>query len=390
VFVATALGPGDARAQFDLSVTPTRVTLPVGRTTPTYTVNWKLSWEVSSADPPLTSEAGIWRAVPGGQILGTTRLPLTDPGVPPHLVLSDTFFTERVRVPPEVLAQALELGATGLLYERRFKDSAPIPPDATLPAGVVFALSGALAGPFHELRFDDGSPLRTVVLGGLLRAEAVVSYSGTGDLRAVWEVADAGSTSGEPIFRPLRNVVRHVSASGRVTLLSPELPTSGSGLHLLRLRVVEPETAFPLPVIRYSVLEEGVPEPSRLPTLRLHTPADAATLGPDMRFAWSAVEGASAYQLEIYAEADPEGVTQPDQILQPPAPQVALAGEALAGRLVTGVALPADAREATLSPVQRARLEPGRRYRWRVRAVNADGGLLGESAVREFRLPPAP
>jgi hypothetical protein len=179
-------------------------------------------------------------------------------------------------------------------------------------------LVGGLAGPFEvlrfELNFDDGSTLRTIAPGAPLRAEATVSYSGTGELRAVWELADAGSTAGTPIFRPLRNVLRYLGASGRVRLQSPELPTAGSGLHLFRLRVVEPDTAFPLPTIRYFVMEEAgrgqAPQP-----LQLRGPGHLASLGDDTRFAWDLVEGASAYQIEIYAKPDPKAAAQP----RPPA-----------------------------------------------------------------------
>jgi hypothetical protein len=190
------------------------------------------------------------------------------------------------------------------------------------------------------------------------------------------------------MFRPLRNVLRYLGASGRVRLESPELQTAGSGLHLVRLRVVEPDTAFPLPTIRYLVMEEAGPGQPRAPEpLQLRGPGHLASLGDHTRFVWDLVEGASAYQVEIYAKPDPKGAKQPDEVLQPPVPAIAPASVPLPGRLVTGSIVGADERQVELSAAQRSRLEPGQRYLWRVRAVAADGIVVGESPVREFSVP---
>ena len=380
---------GVARAQPVVSVSPNSVTLPVGRSTPTYTLRWQM--DTQNQNLPFNSPSGVFTSVPGGVVLGTNPQGLLVTG--PNLGATTlAVVTERLRVPPAVLSRALDMKATAVRYSRFFLDSVA---QQSNTASVDLALSGGLAGPFEllyfELMFDDESSIRLVAQEEDLRAIARFSYSGTGRIEVIWEVSDSGSTAGQPIFRQLRRERRFLPASGRARLESPPLPTSADGLHLVRLRVIQPDSSFPLPIIRYFVKGDRAPGRATAPiALQLFAPPERAPLAPDTRFAWAQVKGTGAYQLEIYARDEPAQPPSPDQVLPPTVGTVLLAEDPQAERRVTGALLPSDQREVELSPAVRERLVPGNVYLWKVRALADDGSVLGESRLRELRIPPAP
>jgi hypothetical protein len=104
-------------------------------------------------------------------------------------------------------------------------------------------------------------------------------------------------------------------------------------------------------------------------------------------FAWSAIPGARAYQLEVYRGREEPGLRLPDlrgQIGEPTPSEVA---EALSRPPVTGVLVRGATNRAVLSPMARRHLLPGRAYFWRVLALGADGRIVGASPLRELRTP---
>jgi hypothetical protein len=321
---------------------------------------------------------------PGQVILGTNPAALFDPNpASPGSVLS-----ERVRLPASVIEAAQSQGLT-VTYVRTFQDSTlPVPQSGT--SLVAIAPAGALGGPFQLLRVQlelDGpngpSSLAVVAPGDAPRASARISYSGSGILEAEWQVADAASSGGVPLCRPLRRVRRYLGTAGRVRLVSPELPTGLEGLHQVRLRVLTPESAFEPQRIRYAVAANPAPAP--VAQLAVHAPPSRAELGSDTPFHWESRPDARAYRLEIFAAADRTG-SLPEETLPPPSDEIPAPETPVLGRRLAGVLLPASKAEARLPAFSLSRLPTGTRVLWRVSALDVRGAVVAESAPRELRV----
>ncbi len=383
--------PGSAEAQLSLDVAPSSVSVPPGRTTPTYTVRWILT--SSSAAPPFVSTSGTFVTLPGLALISTNFVTLTDPGGAVGIPYMNTII-ERLRIPPSVVRRAQDMGASGIGYQRFFiDDNGQTSPLATLQ----IAFAGGLGGPFavtrFELRFDDLSTLRVIQADESLRAIADVSYSGAGVIEAVWEIAGPAlgrAPESDVGFRLLRRERRRLDGSGRARLRSPLLPALTAGLHRVRLRFIEPDTAFELPAIRYFVGPETTPGLGGVPRdVDLVSPPELASLAPDTRFAWKPVEGAAAYQFEIlWRPAAEAQASRPDAALEPSAERTLLLSDAsLQPERVTGALVPKDWSELVLSPAVLQRLSAGRHYLWRLLALADDGSVLAQSPLRKIRVP---
>jgi hypothetical protein len=294
-----------------------------------------------------------------------------------------------------VVQRARDLGSTAIAYERVFMDDDV--PD-TPPVRFVVSFTGGLGGPFEitrfELEFEDQSSLRVVHQRQAIRAIAYVSYSGIGVIDAVWELANSAMTRGGDAvtqFIQLRRVRQRFGGSGLARLVSPPLPTQVNGLHVVRLRFEEPGTAFPLPDIRYFVLEDGPGDRLAVPdSIDATSPPPQAALGPDTRFAWSPLDGAIAYRVVFYARLEPPlPSSRPDQALENADDRAERIEEHSLGPLVAGVMIPGDRSTLALTPAIAQRLAPGQRFAWQVQAIAADGTVRGQSALREVRVPSA-
>jgi len=381
--------PGNAEAQLDaLDVMPSSISVPPGRTTPTYTVRWILT--NSGAAPPIVSTSGTFVTLPALVPIGTNFVTLTDP----IGAVGMTTIIERLRIPPAVVRRAQDMGALGIGYTRLFTDSTL---QDSPPATLQIAFAGGLGGPFQvtrfELRFDDRSTLRVIQADESLRAMADVTYTGAGVIEAVWEIAGPAlgrAPDSDVGFRLLRRERRRLDGSGRARLRSPLLPSLTSGLHRVRLRFIEPDTAFELPAIRYFVGPETTPGLGGVPrTVDLVSPPELASLAPDTRFAWKPVDGAAAYQFEILWQPAAEAqASRPDAALEPSTERTILLSDAsLQPERVTGALVPKDWAELVLSPAVLQRLSAGRRYLWRLLALADDGSVLAQSPLREIRVP---
>ncbi len=340
-----------------VGVTPGNAAVPVGQTT-----SVSLRWTVErSASPPgrvragedVFSERGEFYD-DTGRLLGRVeqRLLQTRPVSP-----GDTFtFRETVRVPATLLYRAHKAGVRLIYYQRTFDDGY-----GTQSASTEMRLTSAAAAGFNlsrlALSFEGGWLHRVVAPGEALRPRAVVSFSGSGQFRATWEVAEPATTRGEPVFRPLRSVRRYLTGGGEASIEGPVLPTRSQGTYLLRLRIDAPEVGFVLPSLRYVV----APVERALPLLTVRSPLPGATLTPKTRFQWSPVDEARAYQVEIRATESVEG---------PP---------------LTGLVATAERQDVTLPLHTRERLKPGRYY-WRLLAIGPQGETLAASVPRELRV----
>lgn len=290
---------------------------------------------------------------------------------------------EVVVVPASILARAQREGFTYVLYHREFVDADGQMASATFRLDLTGASGAGFGVTRIEIAFDDGALVRLVDTGSNLRARVEVQSNGSGFLRGVWEIADAASTLGRPIYRPLQSVSHVLSGASERTFPSPELPTQIDGLHVVRFRVLEPDTAFSIPALRYYVGALPGQKPTAEPVgLIVESPSHLSRLADDTRFRWRPAEGAVAYQLEIYA--------QPSEPLPPPSePQWERLVEtrALERPPIGGVVVPASKTEVALEPITRERLASGHTYLWRVVAVGPEGAILGTSPLSELVVP---
>lgn len=356
---------------------PSAANAPLGGT-----VSVPVTWTVFTLDGPfVNSPNGTFRtAIGGGVVLGTVSNPLYK-ATPPN---STVALTEVVLIPTDVIYRAYKLGLTSFLYTRDFADGtgfsgAPqsVTINITSSAVTGFSLTGM------SLSFDNGAVVRLLGRKEKLSAQADVNFTGNGLLQGVWEVADPASTAGQPIFRPLTTVRQYLVGSGKQTLRSPILPTDLSGLYIVRLRITDPVPGFDQPVLRYFVSSGKPGEVLPIMPIGLITPPHQTLLAPDTVFAWEAVRGARAYQVELYARA----MTSADKLPSlggdvGTAPPTLPGTPPVAGMLVVGTQT-----QTALSAAARSHLQPGRIYLWRVLAIGGDGSVVGESPVREIRLP---
>ena len=430
VLFSLLLAASQASAIASILVTPSHAPLPAQR--PVDPSSLPFVGTVTAAPGPLRTISS-----PGGSFVldigGRNVLASTGPLAP--LTASQTtgpaVFTEAVEVPAAVVDQAIRQGARRILYVRSFAATytiqelvppptfPPPPPPGVLvnrnvrttaEAAAVIDLSTGMGGPLRifraQLRFDDGSPLRVIEEDPRLRAFADLSYTGGGTIEGVWELADANTTVGRPVFTPLVYVRRFLGAGQRVTIEAPPLPTHLLGKHLIRFRVTQPAGAIEDPVIEYRVLTRAIlPKVARMAT---GGPRSNAQLGPDTLFQWEAVPDAAAYQLELLGQGPSARVplfTERGQVFRDTRSpggeglpyERAFATETLAGEIseaeafhVAGMLLPAERLESELSAVALRHVEMGHRYLWRVRALAADGSTIGLSALRPLRAPGAP
>lgn len=370
----------------DVSPVPPSGTVALGRSN-TLTVNWNVTRAAGgSCGPTVSSAQGeLYAGNLNGPLLLTvpTTLSQTTP-----CANSPTFFSfsETIVIPAGVVRRAQEQGFSNLVYTRTFSDGVGIPDSGSVTLSITSPAAGALNVQRQALSFDNGAPAAVLGRDDALGAVTELTFTGTGLLRAQWEVAGPESTSGTPVFRTISQIRQYLAGGDTQVLRSPTLPTATTGLYFLRLRIIDPEPGFDPPVIRYFVLQDRDERPPGA-RLSLGAPAPRALLASDTVFAWEALPGARAYQLEIYGGREDSGLALPDlrsQIGEPAPSEVALA---LARAPVTGTLVPGGQTRAVLSPVARRHLLSGRRYFWRVLAIGEDGRIIGVSPVRELRTP---
>ena len=217
------------------------------------------------------------------------------------------------------------------------------------------ATSGELSVLRMDMTFDSGRRIEIVERGTRLGAQVQVSYTGSGILRARWEIAEP-SGAAEPQFRVLAQVRESMSGERTRTLASPALPTQISGRYLLRFCA---EAASALVIGCESA-------DTALQTLYQVTPGEALrvlrVIQPDNQvvdattvFRWPAVDGATNYQLQIFRAVEPEP------------------------EFVAGMLLDSSVTQTALSEVTHAKLSPGERYLWRITAHDSDGRLIARS-----------
>jgi hypothetical protein len=370
-----------------VTVSPPSATLAVNRPG-----SVSLTWAVDASpvnngsSTVTSSQVLITSATRDAAIIGTIPRTLSRSITPGGSIL----ISETVVIPRSII-QAMSRArdadgnpVTVFLLVRNFTDNSV----DTLTAAVNLYLTGGSGSLLQidrtALTFDDLTTVRVLPRGDRLNAQVDIRYSGSGMLRGVWELATPASTLGEPVYTNLGLVRQTLVGNQSLRLQSPDLPTDLEGAYLLRFRITEPETGFEPVTIRYLVTK---PDLTQRPPLNITplTPGNGALLGADTRFSWRGDEEAKAWQLEVYAKPPNSFMDQlPDLDSNARTPAAAREVE---GPPVTGMMLPGGSQETTLSKLARGHLKPGQGYWWRVRALDRDGQVIGESPLVEFRTP---
>ena len=362
------------------------LTIPMGKST-TVTVRWSLSgaFLVAPATPRVESAVSQFIAVPGGNVVGSTSRRISQ-SVPPEVSPSsyDVTITETLVIPGSVTYKAYKQGATSILVRRVFSDGeAPALTVDSSPIQISGSNTAGLSLGRQELYFESSSVRPLINQDSTLHAITRLSYTGSGLLKGVWEIATPASTSGTPSYRILRTVRQYLPAGGDIQLRSPALSTQIPGRYLVRFRIEEP-VSFDDLSLEYFVGRRPVSEPPV--NITLLQPAGGSVLRKAQAFRWQPVAQVQAYRLEVYEKglrSAPEllsdSLTESDKGEQSP--------EFLTGAPAAGALVPGDKVVLQLSALTESHLKSGHDYWWRVLAIGHNGKIISQSLARLIHVP---
>ena len=354
----------------------------------TVTVNWQVQREVVNPPLPGIVSSPKLSFLIGGSVAATQSRSLTK-NTQGEAVSESAPLREVVQIPQALIYRAVKEGGS-LTLRRTFFDNTDASSES---ADLLVRLSGGAATELSvqrlELAFDDDTRSRVLPKGEELRVVAEIRTSGVGLLKVQWEAATGSTTAGTPVFRPLLQVRQGVGGGGRAVITSPPLPTSEEGAHFVRLRVIEPEAVYDMPTLQYYVTPQRAPQVAALRhEILLTGPRPGEALSEETRFSWSAVPGASAYQLAFYAAPEgPAAPLDPSRDTQATAEQMAAKTLPAGAPALAGLFVPGDRQSANLEAYNLAQLPSGKRYLWKVVAIDANGALIGSSSTREILKP---
>ena len=286
---------------------------------------------------------------------------------------------ENLQIPESIIYTAKKRGSLLFAYTRTFDDGSGVTDTVTVTFQIISSAGGQLSISRVDLRFDNDQVVRVENIFAI----ANINYNGVGLFDLAWEIATPASTQGTPFFSTLRNERSYLGAGREAYIQSPLLPTLQTGTYILRLNILSPVTAFDPVEIRYSVIksDKGM-EPIDIGKIRLSTPLPKAVLSKDTKFNWQPVEGANAYQLEIYDYIENPGAVRSLEDIE-----IRLDWKQDKGTRSTGLLVPGSKYVLSLSPLSRQHLNSGHTYRWRVIAINAQGQIIASSQLRTLLVP---
>ncbi len=321
-----------------------------------------MTWVVSRTEPTVpgtvtvSSTNAIFNsgatAVPvGGLLSQQSTLPAGGTG--------NVVFNETVVLSP-ALTQILATAPSGTVTLTRLFSDTQTTATGTINLTAGTGNAGPLAVRRIDLSFDDQSRTDVIQQGDKLQAVAEINYVGSGLLQGEWRIIEPASSLGFGAGRILQVVRQQLvsSGQGRIRIRSPLLPTKSIGLYLVAFSVREAGNTIDTPVLRYFTLQKTQDVSPEI--LEIRTPAPGGSIDKTTVFSWPPVPGAAAYQIEIFA---PGG------------------NAVLSGKLV-----PAQDTSLTLSQFSLDLLEGGSQYDWRLRAIGADGSVVGQSPKQSFSL----
>ncbi len=348
----------------------------------TITVTWRVTRRAATGIPSVTvrSNSGVFAI--GGTQVATNATVLSKVSNSGGQAFPVETFQETVKVSPSIafqIAQNPDLTAT---YSRSFDDGsgAEIGSVRLVP---TTSNAGELEIRRLDLFFEDRSRVKVLPSGERLVAVADINFDSSGIAEFEWQIADPSSTRGALVFRRLKVFRRSLAGRARVTLQSPELPTTAQGLHIVRLVATDPEFDFTPPELKYFVVprKNATTAPAGQNIL-LEGPPEGTALTTETEFSWQSTPGAAVYQLEIYPVSS-ERPVPPGQV-QPIGGTLLIDPDELSTRPITGIVLPSDQNTTSLMVYSLAHLEAGRPYIWRIKAISGNGAVIGTSPLRRI------
>lgn len=237
----------------------------------------------------------------------------------------------------------------------------------TLSANIAVAATGvntqALAVSRIDLSFSNNARTEVINQGSTLQAIAEVSFTSSGILRGEWRLIDPTTSYGSQTGRVLQVIRQPLvsSGQGRIRIVSPQLPTDQSGLHLVAFFVEQDDNPIDIPILRYFVIDTEDEQELDTQPMTSFAPQDNALLDAETVFSWAAVVDAVAYQVEIFEQQ----ATKP----------------------LTGKLVPTPILQIKLSAMSLDWLEPGGQYLWRVKALGPGGKVLAVSPKKAVHTP---
>ncbi len=214
-----------------------------------------------------------------------------------------------------------------------------------------------------DLSFSNNARTEVINQGSTLQAIAEVSFTSSGILRGEWRLIDPTTSYGSQTGRVLQVIRQPLvsSGQGRTRIVSPQLPTDQSGLHLVAFFVEQDDNPIDIPILRYFVIDTEDEQELDTQPMTSFAPQDNALLDAETVFSWAAVVDAVAYQVEIFEQQ----ATQP----------------------LTGKLVPTPILQIKLSAMSLDWLEPGGQYLWRVKALGLGGKVLAVSPKKPVHTP---
>lgn len=360
--------------------------LAVASTGPaTVNLTWQLVRDVVDPPVPGTVSSSSVQVMLGAEVVTTLPRALTR-NAPGATISENLTLRETLTIPEAAIYRSIKQG-TALRLVRTFTDSVDaISQSASIEVTPSGPGSAALEVGRLALTFDDEARTRVLSKGSDIRAVAELSTVGVGLITGQWEVADAASTAGTPVFRPLSLVRQGVAGGGRTVISSPRLPTGAEGTHLVRFRLTDPAFGFETPTLQYYVTPRApAAAPAALLRIAVASPEPGSALTADTRFAWTPVEGARAYQITFHAT--PAGPAEPPQPAVQSQPVAGPADGRQEGTSLAGLFVAGDRSEAVPAAFTLAQLPGGRSYLWQLLAIDDNGAVIGSSSPREIYKP---
>lgn len=290
-------------------------------------------------------------------------------------------FTEVINFSASEVSSWLNQGLTRVTLKRDFGDPGGIINEAS--ASVVLTLSksslaasrvGSAELLIQRLRIgldEKYSAVKIIDIDEALKPWLTVNYAGTGLLEGKWQVAEPGSTEGKPFYRTISIVRQPLVKTQESKLAGPVLPTHRAGKYLLRFCLAPSgqevlsggSNECPIPaqtlVTAYQVLERQ----KQIDEMAIESPKQQ-TVNNQTPFSWEGIVGSGMYKLDIFQQ---QGEQQ---------------------WFVTGILLPADKQETTLSQIMQKKLIAGGFYSWQISAVDSNGKLVAQSKQAVFAYQP--
>jgi hypothetical protein len=226
------------------------------------------------------------------------------------------------------------------------------------------ANSGPLTVRKIDLTFENQARTDVVYKDDAVHAIADISFRSSGILKGEWRIIDPTASLGSSGGRVLKVIRQNLvsSGEGRTRIVSPPLPTNGIGLYFVSLVLLDANTNFVTPILRYFVLDNTAKSLTSAPSIMtVRSPGDGADLNDNTVFIWEGVEGAQAYQVELFNKGD--------------------------NLPLTGKLVPKTDLKLSLSSFSLEWLKPGHEYTWRVRAFGMGGTLLAQSEHQSIYMP---